>query len=91
MKRHLNTHARRRSGRPTPVLETTTTVIEVQEAGDGSESIVPDGDVGRTDSQNEADVTETSTDATVQYTRDPLESVREGVSNTLYVVPLLIA
>lgn len=86
MKRHLNTHSRRRTVRPT-VFESSTSVIE--DNVENTESIIPDNEPERTEpAQPEPDTDEQTTN--VQYTRDPLEAVREG-TNTLYVMPILIS
>lgn len=61
-------------------------VVEVEV----TESIVPDSiDIERTEQKSETDNVEQLSETTVQYSRDPLESVQNG-TNTLYVLPLLI-
>lgn len=90
MKRHLITHSRRRNTGPAPRITTTTTaVISVRDA-DAVESIVPDTDEGILEAQElQADTEEPASEESVQYPRDPLETVRDG-TNTLYVMPLII-
>lgn len=86
MKRHLITHSRRRNTGPAPRITTTTTaVISVRDADvDAVESIVPDTDEGILEAQElQADTEEPVSEESVQYPRDPLETVRDG-ANTLF-------
>lgn len=89
MKRHLNTHSRRRNNRPSSIIEASTTVIEVPDEIENSESIIIENDIERSDTNVERESEEQVNDAS-GYPRDPLEAVREG-TNTLYVMPILIA
>lgn len=82
MKRHLNTHSRRRPGRPTPVLESS--AIEPQEQVESTET-QPESNEPQPETE-----TEEQPSSEVQYTQDPLEAVRER-ANTLYVMPILIS
>lgn len=100
MKRHLNTHARRKTSGPAPrtppdiantntttTTTTTTATPAVIELAEGDSSNI----VGDEDRLLEAHDEQVSEESDVQYqvARDPLETVRDG-ANTLYVMPLIL-
>lgn len=83
MKRHYQTHNRKRVNRAASTSDALVTKIEHFE-NEGIESILPDEE-----SEGKFKAESPTSSATIQYGTDGLENVREG--NTLYVMPIIIS